>query len=284
MFKDAFIYWKEFGFLALLKKIPMKLCELIGLCERNEASDPELNNSEFITSPESVNTAETEDVINAVDNYLKPIRIYTSPGRIPLVTLVAGQVGKAESNVDAAILFAIMLANNRNYGLRIISSPEINKNHFHDLLKSSDIPFQKNVDFLPLYPQIHGREIDITYDDVFLTTSWQTTHMVIESIDEGKVVYLIQEDERKLLATDDDSDMCVALLRNRNINFVIQSKSLYQALISEGFENIRERGGWFEADSPQDIFSRGNSVLPGVNRVFAGVDSIAGRKRSRVSS
>lgn len=264
MFKDAFKYWKEYGFLALLKRIPVKLCELLGLCERKGT----------VNSP-----AETENAINGGNKYLKPIRIFTSPGRKPCINLVAGPEGSTESNMDVAILFANMLADNRDYGLRIISSPETNKNHFHDLLKSSGIPFQKNVDFLSLYPQINSREIDITHDDVFLTTSWQTTHMVIESIDEGKVVYLIQGDERKLLVADDDSDMSVATLRNRNINFVIKSRQLYEDFISEGFDNICERGAWFDADSLHGHRSGDGWTLHGVEdalRKLAGLQDRAG--------
>jgi hypothetical protein len=69
---------------------------------------------------------------------------------------------------------------------------------------------------------------------------------VIKSCNDENIIYLLQEDERTFYPYGDDRLHSSITFRNPTIKFIVNSKLLFDALVNNGFENIRENGTWFE--------------------------------------
>ncbi len=264
IFKDTLFYLHEYGFLNLLRKIPVKLDRSIRLAFR-QAMNKYL--------PGKVRTGYAQ---------LAPILIFTCPGLSPRVNLVLENGNNINAGMDRAIIFAVMAAIKWNYALRIIANPTLNINHFHGLLISTGIDFRNNAEIISCEPEVDNKEIDVCNGDIFVTTSWLTTHRVLGSINEKKVIYLVQEDERALCQDVNLKISCSEILRNEGIYFIVNSRKLYDYLLAEGFENIRARGTWIEGNLPADIAGGGKNISHEFNQVIQILDGFLIAERAYV--
>jgi hypothetical protein len=224
---DIVYYWNKFGFLALLKKILERIIKLIRYKEERER-------------------ALKEKQIMARLRYLMPVQVYSFPGQTRRITLVNLTPDQGAGRLDHAILLTLALAVDRDYKMRILSTPGVNKNRFHDLLKVSGIPYTRNVDFLTLDRVENGGGIEIGNGDIFICTSWLSVYKLAPSINQRRIVYLVSDDERRFPPGDEDRRLYLEAMNNRDVNYLILSKALYDHLLGEGFSHVRDRGVWFE--------------------------------------
>ena len=88
--------------------------------------------------------------------------------------------------------------------------------------------------------------IDVSSEDLFLTTSWWTTWSAVQSVPHDRIYYLLQEDERMFYPEGDEKLRCQQLMSNSAIHIVVNSHLLYRHLILDGFSNIERQELWFE--------------------------------------
>jgi hypothetical protein len=89
-------------------------------------------------------------------------------------------------------------------------------------------------------------EIDTSVGDIYITTSWWTTYSTLESISASQIIYILQEDERMFYPYGDDHLLCHRILRSNDLRYVINTKLLYDFLVSTGLPNLEARGSYFE--------------------------------------
>jgi hypothetical protein len=224
---DIAYYWNKFGFLALLKKILEKIIKLIRFREERER-------------------LLEQELIKARERYLMPVQVYSYPGQTRRVMLVTLSHDPDPDRQDTAILLALALSVARDCDLRILSAHGVNKNRFHDLLKASAIPYTRNVDFLTLDRIENGGGIDLSGDDIFICTSWLSVYKLAPSVNHRRIIYLVSADERRLPQADADRLLCLEVMNNLDINFLVMSRALYDHLVMEGLSHLRDRGAWFE--------------------------------------
>lgn len=224
MLRKVLFYWGAYGFIALLKKIWTSLYELITTGGKNEA-----------------------EIVNEKNTDLMPMYVFYSPAYKSRVNLVVVDQGDLDnSSLDVPILFSLILAHKWNYGLRLITSSNVDKSYFYDLLKFSGIPFRKNVEFILLDKVISGKTLDVSESEVFITTTCLGTYKVIDSINENKVIYMLQTDERTSSPADEYKQICNQILKNPHINFLATTRQLYDNFTNEGFDNIAARGAYLD--------------------------------------
>jgi hypothetical protein len=251
----AYCYWRTRGTSALIQiifsKMVRKLRSFTNQSQHlaEQFPDSTLDNNKAITVAQIAHTR---------FQAITPLRTYFLPkSQTRRVNIVTDSInsGSLFGGVGTALIFAALLANKLNAHLRIITRTERaqpeNVDHIlslYGIKPEHEVQFK----FAAFYDQKY--EIDIANNDLFITTSWWTTAATLPSVPNNNIVYLLQEDERMFYPYGDDRLRCEAILRNRDILFLINTKLLFDHLIQDGFDNIAANGMYFEPAFPTKIF------------------------------
>ena len=77
---------------------------------------------------------------------------------------------------------------------------------------------------------------------------------MLNTLDSKNITYLLQEDERMFYPYGDERFLAESVMKNTEINFVINSNLLFNHLVYDGFDNIKKNGICFEPAFPKDIY------------------------------
>ena len=187
---------------------------------------------------------------------LNPIGLYKTNFGESYTTIVTDSIGRNSlfGGVATALIFGTLLANKRDQPFRIITRTEPGSlDEFANLLDIYNISLNNNLvlDFCPRASSIPN--ISHHPNDLFITTSWWTTHSCLERIGSKSIVYLIQEDERFFYPIGDQYFECEKIMRHPNIKYVVNSKLLWDHFDTCGFENIIKNGTFFEPNFNRKI-------------------------------
>ena len=187
---------------------------------------------------------------------LRPIESFRSPGVPPRLTLVTDSInaGSLFGGVATAIVLAAEFAKATDRRLRVLTltEPAIQENVRH-VLDNAGVEYRGPVEF-DFADVKKKRAIDLGEDEIFLTTSWWSTHDTRRIAAPERIIYLLQEDERDFYPASDQRLRCAELLRDPRLRFVINTKLLRDHLVAEGFDNIARNGLWFEPAFPAHIY------------------------------
>jgi hypothetical protein len=213
--------------------------------------------------------APSEQFANAIDAAtlvrnrfpnLTPIRTFSASGKLRRVNMITDSIseGSLFGGVGTAIIFSVLLAEKCKCPLRIITrTQQPEPGNVNDVLLANNIAWKENIEFL--FADIHDNKahVDVSSEDVFVTTSWWTTWSTVQGIRSDRVVYLLQEDERMFYAEGDEKLRCQETMSTPGIRLLVNSYLLYRHLIENGFESFRQRALWFE---PSIVDSGGKGV------------------------
>ncbi len=225
---------------------------------------------------ESGPTAPTtvERIIQARFPALTPLRTFLIPKAPPRLSLITDSInaGSLYGGVGTAIILSALVAERIGASLRLVTRvqpPEIP--NFDHVLAINGITWRGNIDFLHSPPE-GSREVPVSANDVFLTTSWWTTRAVRGVLNPSRMFYLLQEDERTFYPFGDERLRCEETLSDPDIQFVINSELLFEHLTTgpEAIETIREHGMWFEPAFPANNYypDRTNRLAGGKRNFF----------------
>ncbi|MGD0780413.1 MAG: hypothetical protein ABR954_06540 [Dehalococcoidales bacterium] len=237
-------YLRRMNALTLERKIDSRL--------RNYNPDSFEQVSTSAQSPPDV-----EGVLHERFVTLRPIHVFTIPRTERRLNMVTDSINSESlfGGVATAIILSALLADSWECDLRIITrTGKAEKRNFSLILQANGIPFFRNVEFLYVDYNDSMAEVPVGDGDVFLTTSWWTTKSVKDVLGEKRVIYLLQEDERTFYPFGDDHIRSTQILSSPGLQFIINTKLLYDYFVSQGFENIREHGLWFEPSWSQKLF------------------------------
>jgi hypothetical protein len=185
-------------------------------------------------------------------NLLAQQRLEALPleGMPPRLTLVTDTLAAASlsGRVATSVIVAAELAAATGNRLRIVTF-DGQTEQIARILAAADIAPGGDVEMIHA-----GRgevcRIDFGAQDAFLTTSWRTTYACRDLVPDARITYLIQDDERDLCGAGDDRLRCEEILRSDTLRFIVNSKMLYQHLVSAGFASVARNGKWFEPAFP----------------------------------
>lgn len=243
--KKAIRHFRVFGFKSLARIVLTKYFKV-------EFRD----NSDGLKITNKVNHMELYKEIRFPN--LVPISTYVVDANVkPRLTMITDSIegGSLMGGVGTAIIYSIIKANSIGANLRIITRTEKGSNtDLSNFLKIYKLEIKENIYIEHLSIENKGGQIEKMKDEVFITTSWWTTWSALSSINPANIIYILQEDERMFYPFGDDRFKCEEILRNKDIKFLINSELLFKHFVSEGFNNISQRGRWFEPAFPADIY------------------------------
>jgi|688.fasta_scaffold02440_4 hypothetical protein len=185
---------------------------------------------------------------------LQPPGFFPIPSAGPRLSVVTDSVGAAWlfGGVGTALVLSALLANRLGATLRLITR--------HDppdtaavgrVLAANGVALETPLEavFAPLQG---GRELPVSDEDYFLSTSWWTTRALLSSVRRDRLAYLLQEDERMFYPHGDERVRCGQAMCEPGLKVVVNSRLLFEHLTDgpEPIPDLAERGEWFEPAFP----------------------------------
>jgi hypothetical protein len=216
-----------------------------------EAAAPAVQAATSVTQVTAVNAA---DAIRARFAHIQPPRVFRIPGHRHRVTMVTDSIseGSLFGGVGTAMVLAATIARHTGASLRVVTRTEPPQAAnfaavmaVHGLTQPADVEFAFN-------PVGGSHELDISGNELFLTTSWWTTSSFRKVVQPGQIVYLLQEDERMFYPSSDERLFCQETLADETIRFVVNSRMLFDHLTEgdDALPNLKIHGIWFEPAFP----------------------------------
>ncbi len=204
---------------------------------------------------------------------LLPLRTFLIPKTAPRVTMLTDSINARSlyGGVGTALILSALLAERIGGTLRLITRIEsADAPNFRHVLSINGIEWNGSVEFVYSGPK-HEREISVSENDLFLTTSWWGTRSLLGAVDPRRIIYLLQEDERMFYPFGDDHLRCEETLSCPDIRFVVNSELLFEHLTTgpNALPNIRRNGSFFEPAFPEShYYPAAVKRTPGSKRNF----------------
>ncbi|WP_182085672.1 hypothetical protein [Aureimonas sp. ME7] len=184
-----------------------------------------------------------------------PLSVFEAPADRPRVSMVTDSIneGSLFGGVATALIFSALFAQRTGRKLRIVTrtQPPAAEN-VAALFRAQGIQYDDNIDFAFADIASADAQIDISADELFITTSWWTTRATLQSIAEEKVIYLLQEDERMFYPFGDEALLSAETMGRKRVRKVINSELLHRHLVADGI--IDADTPFFEPAFPDRIY------------------------------
>jgi O-antigen biosynthesis protein len=258
LIKKGIQYIKQFGLMGFFRQACRKT--LVKLLHKlPEQNIPALNEPHILPVP--INPG-TENWYYERFPYQRPMQAFIVPATGTRINLITDSINASSlyGGVGTAIILCTLMAKRLGCPLRVITMRErAVAQNFFEILKSNQIAYSHNVEFLFDDPAAIFSQIDISPDDLLITTSWWTTQASLKVVSPRQIVYLLQEDETMFYPYGDEHFLCSRILAHPEIKFIINTELLFNHFVAQGLENIHKHGVWFEpsfssyyADPPAD--------------------------------
>ncbi|MFL5280762.1 MAG: hypothetical protein ACJ8AW_07105 [Rhodopila sp.] len=178
-------------------------------------------------------------------------------------------VGSLYGGVGTALILAALAAQRIDATLRIVTRTEPpDVANVPALLNAHNIAWEQNIEFIhaSLTGGLGSRDVAVTADDLFLSTSWWTTWSLRQSVPRSRIVCLVQEDERMFYAFGDQHLRCSETLSDAGLRYLVNSDLLLSHLQDEA---LVPGATAFEPAFPMHLYHPAeSSCQAGVRRNF----------------
>lgn len=176
--------------------------------------------------------------------------VFNAPAPRPRLNIVTDSVGPSSlfGGVATALILGTQLANRMGAVLRLITLSEApDARVLNAVLGPNELKLDGAFEVVHM-PHDSDMSFQLGAEDIFLTTSWWSTHAVLRTIEVGRVIYLLQEDERMFYAYGDQRLQCSETLEYPALTTVINTQLLHTHLTSgeQAIKGLSERAVWFE--------------------------------------
>ena len=175
----------------------------------------------------------------------------------PRVTMLTDSIGASSffGGVGTAAIFSALLARRRGAGLRIATMQEEPvRESVATLLGCNGVAAPEHIEFTRASRLRSGVRLDVSDEDLFVTTSWWSTRSLLASVAPERIVYLAQEDERMFYPGSDTQLRAMETMVAPGLRCVVNTKLLYDYLTSTGFDALQKTGTWFEPAFPASAY------------------------------
>lgn len=209
-----------------------------------------------LTSASEPSTSPVRDTVSSRYPDLKPLAVVNVPAgrRVTMITdTISG--GRVFGGVATGIILSALFAQRTGADLRIVTRHHRpDRGNLRSVLEFHGVKWDHKVEFV--FCDLHDpyARLDVSDSDVFITTSWWTTHSAAQTLPSERIIYLVQEDERFFYPVGDQSIRAGEALRVPDVRYVVNSELLHDHLVAEGFTDLSHRGKWFEPAFPPDQY------------------------------
>ncbi|MBB3949427.1 hypothetical protein [Aureimonas jatrophae] len=184
-----------------------------------------------------------------------PLRVFEAPLDRPRLSMVTDSInsGSLFGGVATALIFCALAARATGRTLRIVTRMQApHAANVATILAEHDIPFDDNVQFAFCNQYDPDSAVDAGADEIFVTTSWWTTHATRKSIPAERILYLLQEDERMFYPLGDEHLLAGETMGDPAVRKIVNTELLFKHLEATGI--VGDRDAFFEPAFPERIY------------------------------
>lgn len=202
-------------------------------------------------------------LINDRFHHLQPLKNIKVVRETERINIVTDSLGKESllGGVATALILGIQLANKNKIPLRIITREKKNDPaDFEYFVKMQGLKRPEEVEYYSDFDRKtkgSNQRLETSDKDIYITTSWWSTSVVRDIESRGKIFYLLQEIEMFFYPYGDEHYLCGEILKDENINFIINSSYLWEYYKNNKFDNVIRNGIYFEPAFSEKLYSAG---------------------------
>lgn len=263
--------------LKSLKKNGVKYTWAKVKCKLND------NGAKPVLAPEPVNSVIVgHDSLNSNINpelyaslkRTQPIQSIILNEDVKRINLVTDSIEKNSllGGVATALVIVTELANRLNIPLRIITrTTPVNPVDYKNIMKISGVESAKDVTFYSDYDRDEDGKtvfkLELSPKDIFVATSWWSAEAIRNTTLRKRFFYIIQEVETFFYPYGDEHFLCSQVMKNENIDFIINSKYLYD-YFKEYETIIAKNGVYFQPAFPEILYRPKQTTKKGKYKLF----------------
>jgi hypothetical protein len=185
---------------------------------------------------------------------IRPIDCFPAPSDGPRISLVTDAIDPAHlfGGVGTALVLGALVANQSKAVLRLVTrNVPPDAAAVGRVLEANGVRLEGRMEVV-FAPHRDGRELPISDDDFFISTSWWTTRSLLSTVHRERVAYLLQEDERMFYPFGDERLRCEQTLHEPDVLTVVNSRLLFDHLAEgpDAIPDLADRAIWFEPAFP----------------------------------
>lgn len=245
--------WQDEGFASVIAKTKNKIIA--------KTSGPTFQVPSHVEIPHTFRTVSVKELLEQRWKNVRPIahiKINRETDRLNLVT-DSLNADSLFGGVATSLILATLYAKNNNMDLRIITrNTENNPKNFFRFLEQYKISPPQKVEFFSDFDATASSsklKLEVSEQDIFLATSWWSADAISKTNLRKRFFYILQEVEPFFYPHGDDRLLCEATLANPNIDFIVNSKLLFDYYKDNHYTNITENGCYFEPAFPEHLFT-----------------------------
>jgi hypothetical protein len=209
----------------------------------------------------AASAAERSDVREVIRHRFRlaqPIRTYPSP-RIPRsITVIAESLAPPGLLVGGGtvLLIGALVSARLDARLRIVTrTRRADAAQLADLLAENGLDTPRDIELLHAPPD-SADAIPLGSDDAFLTTHWPATRAILAAARPGRVIQVVERDERRGYAMGDDRVLCSETLSDARLRLLIDGEPLLREMSGgpQPLPQLTARAVSFDPAFPASLF------------------------------
>lgn len=213
-----------------------------------ESSEPEVNHIESPQQSASENHLARNPITEDPVDPIQTIMMEDGELRLNLVTDTL-DASSLLGGVATALIIATEYANEMDCELRIITRKGgANPGNYKMIMELNGIEPAKRVSFYSDYERFSqpvDYKLEISPNDIFFATSWWSAMAITQTTIRKRFFYILQEVETFFYNYGGERLLCDQIMKNENIDFIINSGYLYR-YFEKTEPNIIRNGCYFE--------------------------------------
>lgn len=219
-----------------------------------------VNDTIVITETFANQNSDVSNLVNQRFRNMQAISHIEVKNKIARLNLVTDSIDNNSllGGVATALIVATEFARYCDIPLRIITrNTPVNPTNYKNIIKMSGLHNFNNVEFYSDYDRdIEGNttfKLEVTESDIFFATSWWSAVAIQKTTLRKKFFYIIQEVETFFYPHGEEHYLCSSVMENKDIDFIINSKYLYQ-YFKVNNANITNNGIYFNPAFSQEMY------------------------------
>lgn len=188
---------------------------------------------------------------------LKTIREERTQIRLNIVTDDIGPKSLF-GGVATSLLLASMLCSRNGWTLRIITRwAACNLSDYYNFVKLYGLTAPVRVEGYSdedYDSVIVNDRLAVSDQDIYMATSWWSAKSILESNVADCIMYMIQEEETFFYPYGDERLWCEEMMKMRNIDYIVNSKLLYDYFHANGYGLLIQNAVYFEPAFPKTLY------------------------------
>jgi WsaF, C-terminal domain/WsaF, N-terminal domain/Methyltransferase domain len=260
-----FVWWT--GTLQLLRKLRERreYIKTVGVTQRisfeetgaesaQQTADQPVGLQHPVQVDDVVERATVRSMVQAHCAAWAPLPVFHDRHAQPTLTILTDSIDANHlfGGVGTAMVVGAIAARRMGARMRLVtrhSTPDAAA--LGHILRAHRVDWEGATDLVHM-PVGDDRPLPLGAEDIVLTTSWWSTRAVLGSVGAGRILYLLQEDERMFYPFGDSRLRCAETLSEPDVRVLVNTRILFDHLAGgpEPLPRLRCRGHWFEPAFP----------------------------------